>query len=101
MNMATRRYSDVRRRRFTPEQIARQDRWAEKEILRMSLQEIRKASGKTQSEVAAAARMTQGNLSKAERGTDHLVSTLRTIVQALGGDLEIRAVFKDHSVRLQ
>ena len=59
MNMATRRYSDVRRRRVTPEQIARPDRWAEKEILRMSLQEIRKASGKTQSEVAAAARMTQ------------------------------------------
>jgi hypothetical protein len=35
-----------------------------------------------------------------ERRTDMYVSTLRSFVQAMGGELEIRAVFPEGTVRI-
>jgi transcriptional regulator with XRE-family HTH domain len=58
----------------------------------MNLGELRRELGVTQTQMAQAADMTQGELSKLERREDHLVSTLRMCVQALGGELEITAV---------
>ena len=39
--------------------------------------------------------MGQGDVSKLERRTDMYVSTLASYLQAVGADLEIRAVFPD------
>src|SRR5688500_8576746 len=87
--------------KMSPERRARVDRAARegiREIISMQLAELRKAEGMTQAELAAAAEMAQGELSKAERRDDHLVSTLRRIVEGLGGELRITAVIGDKEI---
>lgn len=66
----------------------------------MSLAELRKELGITQVEMASAADMTQAQISTWERRDDHLVSTLRRCVRALGGELEVVAVVGDKRVKL-
>ena len=39
-------------------------------------------------------------MSKIEQRTDVFVSTLRRFVQAIGGELEINAVFPDHKIAI-
>ena len=46
------------------------------------------------------AEMTQSELSRLESRTDHLTSTLRRYVEALGGKLEVTAVFGGRRVKL-
>jgi hypothetical protein len=55
---------------------------------RVSLRALREALGQTQTEVAAALDMTQGEVSRLEARDDVLVSTLTRYVAALGGTLE-------------
>jgi len=61
----------------------------------MSLHQLRKARELTQTKIAAELHMGQGDVSKLERRTDMYVSTLASYLQAVGADLEIRAVFPD------
>jgi len=61
----------------------------------MSLHELRKARELTQSKIARDLHMGQGDVSKLEHRTDMYVSTLTSYLQAIGADLEIRAVFPD------
>ena len=67
----------------------------------MNLRVLRQALGKTQQDVAKLADMTQGELSRAERRMNHLVSTLRRYVEGLGGRLEVSARFGQRRVRLK
>lgn len=59
----------------------------------VGLRDVRKDLGLTQVELATLAGMSQGDLSRLERRTDHLLSTLQRYVAALGGHLEIAAIF--------
>lgn len=61
----------------------------------MSLHQLRKARELTQTKIADELHMGQGDVSKLERRTDMYVSTLASYLQAVGADLEIRAVFPD------
>ena len=61
----------------------------------MSLHQLRKARELTQTKVAVELHMGQGDVSKLERRTDMYVNTLASYLQAVGADLEIRAVFPD------
>jgi DNA-directed RNA polymerase specialized sigma subunit len=61
----------------------------------MSLYQLRKAREMTQTKIAEELQMGQGDVSKLERRTDMYVSTLASYLQAVGADLEIRAVFPD------
>src|ERR1700728_1330487 len=61
----------------------------------MSLHQLRKARELTQAKIAGELHMGQGDVSKLERRTDMYVSTLASYLQAVGADLEIRAVFPD------
>jgi transcriptional regulator with XRE-family HTH domain len=61
----------------------------------MSLCQLRKARELTQTKIAGELHMGQGDVSKLERRTDMYVSTLASYLQAVGADLEIRAVFPD------
>src|ERR1700733_10769044 len=61
----------------------------------MSLLQLRKARELTQTKIAHELHMGQGDVSKLERRTDMYVSTLASYLQAVGADLEIRAVFPD------
>jgi transcriptional regulator with XRE-family HTH domain len=67
----------------------------------MTLDQLRTAKGFKQAHVAAALRMSQAAVSKLEFRTDSYVSSVRRYVEALGGKLELRAVFPDHDIRLR
>ena len=84
-----------------PARRARIDEAVRHELLAMELRELRVEAGKTQAEVAEVAAMTQAELSKFERRDDHLISTLRRYVHALGGELEIVAVFDNKRIALK
>ncbi len=61
----------------------------------MSLQEIRHAVNKTQKTVAHTLKMGQDGVSRLEKRSDLLLSTLRNYVEAVGGSLTIVAQFPD------
>lgn len=67
----------------------------------MELAELRQALALTQATLAEALNVKQGEVSKIENRTDVFVSTLRRFIQAMGGDLEIRAVFPDRAVTIK
>lgn len=64
----------------------------------MPLDALRDARQLTQVQMAHLLKISQGAVSKVERRTDMFVSTLRNYVRAIGGDLEIRAVFPEGDV---
>ena len=66
----------------------------------MPLEEVRKARQMTQAKLADALGVNQGEVSKIEHRTDVYLSTLAGYVEALGGKLEIRAVFPDREMRI-
>jgi DNA-binding XRE family transcriptional regulator len=98
--MKIHKWRDIRRMRFTDEQLAELDAWVADEALQINLAKIRELVGVTQEDLAAKLDMTQGALSRAERSSDPKLSTLRRHVEALGGEIEVRAVFGDKSVKL-
>ena len=59
---------------------------------RLTLQTLRVALGKTQADIARAAEMDQGDVSRLEARDDKKVSTLGRYAAALGGRLEIAIV---------
>ena len=98
--MKIHRWRDIEKGKLTAAQIAAGDRWVEKELMRLTLRELREQLGKTQGDLAAASKISQAELSRAERRRDHLISTLRRYVESLGGEIEVLAKFKDKRVRL-
>lgn len=67
-------------------------------VAAMPLDALRDARQLTQMQMAQLLKISQGAVSKVERRTDMFVSTLRNYVRAIGGDLEIRAVFPEGEV---
>ncbi len=98
--MKTHRWKDIRRK-VSPDKEEASRRWVANELLQMSLREVREIAGKTQEEVAEITEIAQGELSKIERREDHLVSTVRRYIEALGGELFVVARFDDKSIRLK
>lgn len=66
----------------------------------MPLEEIRKARQMTQARLAETLGVNQGEISKIEHRTDIYISTLAGYVEALGGKLEIRAIFPDREMQI-
>ena len=71
------------------------------ELLKMDLRELRQSLGITQTQLASILESTQGAVSKLERRVDHRISTLRRVVHALGGEMEIRCTVGDQTVSLK
>jgi transcriptional regulator with XRE-family HTH domain len=67
----------------------------------MPLDELRSARQLTQSELAEILKVDQGSISKLERRTDMYISTLRRYVEAMGGSLQITAIFPDGQVQIK
>jgi hypothetical protein len=59
---------------------------------RLTLQTLRVALGKTQADIARAAEMDQGDVSRLEARDDKKLSTLGRYAVALGGQLEVAVV---------
>jgi len=95
--MATTKFSRLRGE-VTPERRARLDTIKAAMIDAERLAVVRAGRGMTQVELAAALGQTQGHISRIEKRTDLYLSTLRAYVEALGGELEVTAVF-DHDER--
>jgi len=61
---------------------------------------LRQRLGLTQEQLAEALHVRQAAISKVERRSDMYISTLRKIIEAMGGELEIRAVLPCGIVRI-
>jgi transcriptional regulator with XRE-family HTH domain len=83
-----------------PERRKRIEERAKQMLAEMPLEELRAARQLTQVQMAKLMQTTQGSVSKIERRTDMYVSTLASFIEAMGGKLEIRAVFPDGEVRI-
>ncbi|HUX65901.1 MAG TPA: XRE family transcriptional regulator [Terriglobales bacterium] len=67
----------------------------------MDLAELRRARRLSQQELADTLRVGQATVAKIEKRTDIYVSTLRRMVEGLGGTLEIVARFDGRAVRIR
>ena len=77
---------------FTPERRARIEAAAREMIHEeMTLQALRKELEITQEHVAERMSIRQANVSKVEKRSDMLISTLRNYLEAMGGTLELVA----------
>lgn len=63
----------------------------------MTLRELRKARRMTQKKIAKSLKTGQEGVSRLEKRSDLLVSTLRSTVAAMGGDLSLVATFPDRA----
>jgi predicted XRE-type DNA-binding protein len=66
----------------------------------VSLEELREGLGITQEELAKLLDVQQPAISKLVRRPDMKISTLRDLIAAMGGELQIRVAFADHSVEI-
>ena len=67
-------------------------------LTEIALQELRKSLNLTQEQVAQVLDVKQASLSKLENQGDMYISTLRRLVDALGGRLKLVASFPDREV---
>src|ERR1700679_2676137 len=79
----------------SPQVRARLKREAHAELERIGFHKLRQARQQTQVAIAQKLNIAQGAVSRMERQSDFLLSTLREYVDALGGQLELRAVFPE------
>ena len=80
----------------SPESVALRDAIGDA----LALAEIRERRGLTQVDVARVLQTSQASVSKLERREDLYLSTLRGFVEALGGRLELSAVFADGRIEI-
>jgi transcriptional regulator with XRE-family HTH domain len=94
----THRWRDVRSRggKVSKARIAEVNAAVAAEVA--TFKALREELGLTQAELARLAEMSQGEVSRFEQRDDHRISTLRELVEALGGQLEIAAVLSGRRI---
>lgn len=93
-------FDDLVKRTTTPRTRARAARRANELFHELLLGQIRQWTGKTQRQIADALGIKQPSLSKLENQSDMQISTLRKLVRALGGKLEVFAIFPHGTVKI-
>jgi len=88
------------RNKLSPEVQARAHEKALAMLTDLPLAELRKARHLSQEQLAAELEVRQPAVAKIEKKTDMYISTLRRFIEAMGGQLEIRAHFPDGDVRI-
>jgi predicted transcriptional regulator len=86
--------------KMKPEHRAWAKARAKEMMAEMLLVEIRHLTGRTQEEVAAMLGIKQPTLSRMESQDDMQISTLRRLIEALGGKLEIIAHLPKGDIRI-
>jgi DNA-binding XRE family transcriptional regulator len=93
------KFSELRSR-MTPQARAEADRKAKAMLAEMPLHELRQARGLSQKMLAEVLHVQQPSIAKIEKRTDMYLSTLRSHIEAMGGELEIIARFPDGAVKI-
>jgi DNA-binding XRE family transcriptional regulator len=94
------KWSDARRRAVTPEDEPHIQGVREAMRAELRLAELRKHRGASQAKIAKRLEVSQSNVSQLERSDDVKLSTLASYVKALGGHLELSAVFDDETIQI-
>jgi transcriptional regulator with XRE-family HTH domain len=81
--------------KMNPADVAENRQRVREELQRMALDELRNAKQLTQADMAELLNVPQSSISRIEQRTDMYLSTLRNYVQAMGGVLQIQAVFPE------
>lgn len=89
------------RKKMSPESRERARVKTRAMLADMALDELREARKLTQEQLATLFNVGQPAIAKMEKRTDMYLSTLRGIIKAMGGELEIRAIFPDGDVRIK
>jgi DNA-binding XRE family transcriptional regulator len=97
--MATRKFRELMEAMPVDRQRRIEKRFQDS-LAAMPLDQLRKAQEMTQLQLAEILGVNQGEVSKIEHRSDICISTLADYIEAMGGRLEIRAVFKDREVRI-
>lgn len=87
--------------KMSPKARQRSEAKADRLIREMALDELRHARQMTQEQLAAQLKVKQPAIAKLERRADMYLSTLRSVIEGMGGELDVRAVFPDGSVRIK
>jgi DNA-binding XRE family transcriptional regulator len=88
------------RAKMSTERRARVHAEADRLEKEMALDQLREALNMTQEQLAQILEVNQAAISKLERRSDMYLSTLRKFIEAMGGELDIRAVFPAGAVRI-
>lgn len=98
--MALHKWADIAAERSTPKQREESKAAARRELERMGYSKLRKARKLTQAEIAEKLGVSQPSVAALESRTDIMLSTLARYIEALGGRLEVSAVFPNGSFNL-
>jgi DNA-binding transcriptional regulator YiaG len=93
------KFADLRAQ-MKPEARQRAEEAAQTLLSAMPLNELRQARGLSQKMLAEVLHVQQPSIAKIEKRTDMYLSTLRSHIEAMGGELEIIARFPDGSVKI-
>jgi transcriptional regulator with XRE-family HTH domain len=93
-------FDELVKRTTTKKTQARAARRTQELLAELLLSEVRQLAGKSQQQVAQTLGIKQPSLSKLEKQSDMQISTLRKIVKALGGELEVLARFPKGTVKI-
>ena len=88
------------RAKMTPESRVRANEEANAMLAEMPLHELRQARGLSQKMLAEVLQIQQPAVAKLEKRTDMYLSTLRSHIEAMGGELEVVARFPDGAVKI-
>lgn len=91
---------DILRAKMSPEARAAAEIKTQKILKELRLQDLRNARKLRLVQLAAKLKINQSDVSKLEKQTDMYISTLRHVIKAMGGALEITAIFPDGEVRI-
>jgi ribosome-binding protein aMBF1 (putative translation factor) len=93
------KFSELRQA-MTPQARAQAEQQTQSMLAEMPLHELRRARGLSQKVLAETLHVQQPSVAKMERRTDMYISTLRSHIEAMGGELEVIAKFPDGVVKI-
>jgi predicted XRE-type DNA-binding protein len=93
------KFSELRQQ-MSPQSQGRAAAKAQAMLAEMPLNELRQARGLSQKMLAEVLHVQQPSIAKLEKRTDMYLSTLRSHIEAMGGQLEVVARFPDGAVRI-
>jgi predicted XRE-type DNA-binding protein len=93
------KFADLRGQ-MTPAALAKAAAKTRAMLKEMPLQELRQARGLSQKMLAEVLHVQQPSIAKMEKRTDMYISTLRSHIEAMGGELEVVARFPEGVIKI-